>query len=127
MDISNPNNFPRVIELGERHGLPLADSLRSVAIGDPSTRQAMQTLWGRGYLADPHSALAWLALDEDLEDGEQGVFLCTAHPAKFLEVIEATLGIDVPLPPALEAVRNKDILSQTISGEFEVLKAVLRS
>jgi threonine synthase len=116
-----------VIELGERHGLPLADLLRSVSISDPATRQAMRTLWGRGYLADPHSALAWLALDEDLDDEELGVFLCTAHPAKFLEVIEETLGIVIPLPPVLEAVRNKEVLSQAIPGEFEALKAVLRS
>jgi threonine synthase len=125
MDISNPNNFPRVIELGERHGLPLADLLRSVSISDPATRQAMRTLWGRGYLAEPHSALAWLAMDEDLDDEELGVFLCTAHPAKFLEVIEETLGIDIPLPPMLEAVRNKEVLSRTIPGDFAVFRRLL--
>jgi threonine synthase len=125
MDISNPNNFPRVIELGERHGLPLADLLRSVSISDPATRQAMRTLWGRGYLAEPHSALAWLVMDEDLDDEELGVFLCTAHPAKFLEVIEETLGIDIPLPPMLEAVRNKEVLSRTIPGDFAVFRRLL--
>jgi threonine synthase len=51
--------------------------------------------------------------------------LCTAHPAKFLEVIEDTLGIGVELPPALQAVREKTVLSTTIAAEFSALRAVL--
>jgi threonine synthase len=85
----------------------------------------MRELHDRGYLSDPHSALAWSALEQSLEGGEQGVFLCTAHPAKFLEVIEETLGIQVPLPPELEAVRGREVLSSTIPGTFEALKAEL--
>ncbi len=125
MDISLPNNFPRVLELGERHGLVLADLLSSTALDDDQTRKAMRDLYARGYLADPHSALAWAALVQSLEAGEEGVFLCTAHPAKFLEVIEETLGIEIPLPPELEAVKDKDVLSSTIPGEFEALRKEL--
>lgn len=125
MDISNPNNFPRVVELGEHHGLPLQELLYSVSMTDDDTREAMRTLWQTGYLADPHSALAWRALHEGLGHGEEGIFFCTAHPAKFREVIEETLGIDVPLPPELEAVRDKDVLSVTIPGEFAALREVL--
>ncbi|MEE8496509.1 MAG: threonine synthase, partial [Xanthomonadales bacterium] len=108
MDISLPNNFPRVLELGERHGLVLADLLSSTALDDDQTRKAMRDLYARDYLADPHSALAWAALDQSLEAGEEGVFLCTAHPAKFLEVIEETLGIEIPLPPELEEVKDRE-------------------
>jgi threonine synthase len=122
MDISLPNNFPRVLELGERHGLPLAELLTSTSLDDGETRAAMRTLHARGYLADPHSALAWQALDQSLEDGEEGVFLCTAHPAKFLEVIEETLEIEVPLPPELEEVKDEEVLSQTIPGSFVALR-----
>jgi threonine synthase len=125
MDISLPNNFPRVLELGERHGLSLENLLSSLALDDDETRAAMRTLHRRGYLADPHSALAWAALDRCLEPGEEGVFLCTAHPAKFMEVIEETLGIEVPLPEELAAVRHKDVLSQTITGDFGALKRKL--
>jgi threonine synthase len=53
------------------------------------------------------------------------VFLCTAHPAKFLEVIEETLGIEVPLPAELAAVRDKRVLSTTIAGSFDDLKREL--
>ncbi len=55
----------------------------------------------------------------------EGVFLCTAHPAKFLEVLEETLGIELPLPAELEAVRDKEVLSRTIDGAFESLKTEL--
>ncbi len=125
MDISLPNNFPRVLELGERHGLVLADLLSSTALDDDQTRKAMRDLYAHGYLADPHSALAWAALGQSLESGEEGVFLCTAHPAKFLEVIEETLGIEIPLPPELEAVKDKKVLSSTIPGNFEALRKEL--
>jgi threonine synthase len=127
MDISLPNNFPRVLELGERHRLPLADLLTSFALNDDETRAAMTALHRRGYLADPHSALAWAALDRSLEAGEEGLFLCTAHPAKFLEVIEETLGIEVPLPEELAAVRDKAVLSSTIEGRFPALRQELTS
>jgi threonine synthase len=125
MDISLPNNFARVLELGDRHGLPLAELLSSTSLDDDQTRDAMRTLYARGYLADPHSALAWAALDQSLEAGEEGVFLCTAHPAKFLEVIEETLGIEIPLPPELEEVKDKQVLSSTIPGNFEALRKEL--
>jgi threonine synthase len=125
MDISLPNNFPRVLELGKRHGLPLERLLGSTALSDEETREAMRALHRRGYLADPHSALAWMALDRSLEADEEGIFLCTAHPAKFLETIEETLGIELPLPAELEAVRNLEILSKTASGEFEEFRQLL--
>ena len=125
MDISLPNNFPRVLELGARHGLALEDLLTAQSLNDEETRDAMRKLHQRGYLADPHSALAWAALDRSLAGDEQGVFLCTAHPAKFLEVIEETLGIEIPLPAELAEVRDKAVLSQTIPGDFEALKREL--
>ncbi len=99
--------------------------LSSQALDDDETRAAMRTLHRRGYLADPHSALAWAALDRSLEADEEGVFLCTAHPAKFMEVIEETLGIEVPLPAELAAVRDKTVLSSTIAGDFLALKREL--
>ena len=125
MDISLPNNFPRVLEMGERHGLPLRELLHATALDDEATRDAIRALQAAGYLADPHSALAWRALKRSLQPGEEGVFACTAHPAKFLEVIEETLDIEVPLPPELAAVRDRAVLSRTIPGEFDALRAEL--
>jgi threonine synthase len=125
MDISLPNNFPRVLELEDRHGLPLQDLLTSFAISDSETRTAVRDLDARGYLADPHSALAWKALDDRLEDDETGVFLCTAHPAKFRETIEETLERPVTLPAALAQVSEMEVLSSVMPADFDLLRGFL--
>jgi threonine synthase len=125
MDISLPNNFPRVLELGERHGLPLRDLLTSFSISDEETTDAIRSLDTMGYLADPHSALAWKALQDSLADDETGVFLCTAHPAKFRETLEDALDRAVPLPDELQAVADKEILSTVMPADFGLLRSFL--
>ncbi len=125
MDISNPNNFPRVLELEQRHELPLFGLLSSFSLDDEQTRQAMRNLWQQGYLADPHTALAWAALQSSLQADEQGCFLCTAHPAKFLETIQDVLKIELPLPAELVAVKDREVLSRTINGDMAELRTIL--
>jgi threonine synthase len=125
MDISLPNNFPRVLELEDRHGLSLQDLLTSFAISDSETRTAVRDLDAQGYLADPHSALAWKALDDRLEADETGVFLCTAHPAKFKETIEETLARPVTLPAALAQVSEMEVLSSVMPADFDLLRGFL--
>ena len=125
MDISLPNNFPRVLELGERHGLVLQDLLTSFPITDEETLEALRTLDAMGYLADPHSALAWQALQVSLDDDETGVFLCTAHPAKFRETLESALNRSVPLPAELQEVADKEVLSTVMPADFDLLRSFL--
>ena len=125
MDISLPNNFPRVLELEKRHGLNLRQVLSSFAIDDAETRDAERELYGLGYLADPHSALAWKALSGNLSDEETGVFLCTAHPAKFKETIEDVLQEPLDLPAALKQVENKQVLSTVMPADFSMLRGFL--
>lgn len=125
MDVSNPNNFPRVLELESRHGLALTGLLSSFSLDDGQTRAAMKSMWNQGYLADPHTALAWAALDSDLQQDELGCFLSTAHPAKFLETMGEVLGQEIELPEELARVRDMQVLSSTIKGEFAELRALL--
>lgn len=125
MDISQPNNFPRVLALGERHGVDLKQLLRSVSLDDAQTEQSMSALHAAGYVADPHSALGWQALADQLEEGETGLFLCTAHPAKFREEVERVLGIAVELPESLAQVADKPVLSQTLPPDMEALRPLL--
>jgi len=125
MDISLPNNFPRVLELEKRHGLPLQELLTSIAVDDADTKEAVRRLDAESYLADPHSALAWKALKDHLGENETGVFLCTAHPAKFRETIEDTLGRPVILPEELERVSGKKVLSIGMQADFNLLREFL--
>ena len=125
MDISLPNNFPRVLEMEGRHGLPLQDLLTSFSISDTQTRDAVRALDQEGYLADPHSALAWRALTDRLTSNETGVFLCTAHPAKFRETMEETLNRPVTLPAELQHVTEKELLSVSMPANFDLLRAYL--
>lgn len=125
MDISLPNNFPRVLELEKRHGLPLRDLLTSFAVNDADTKEAVRLLDTESYLADPHSALAWKALKDSLREDETGVFLCTAHPAKFRETIEDALGRPVTLPEELEKVSGKEVLSIGMPADFSLLREFL--
>jgi len=125
MDISLPNNFPRVLELEKRHGLPLQDLLTSFAVNDADTKEAVRRLDAESYLADPHSALAWKALNDRLGENESGVFLCTAHPAKFRETIEDSLGRPVTLPEELEKVAGKKVLSTGMKADFSSLREFL--
>jgi threonine synthase len=125
MDISLPNNFPRVLELEKRHGLPLEQLLSSVAVSDAETLDAVRDLDAAGYLADPHSALAWKALVSNLAPTETGVFLCTAHPAKFQATLEAALHRPIPLPAALRAVADRQVLSESMPADYARLRAFL--
>ena len=125
MDISLPNNFPRVLEMEQRHGLPLGELLTSFAISDAQTRDSVAALDNIGYLADPHSALAWKALTDSLTEEETGVFLCTAHPAKFRETIEDVLKCPLTLPAELEQVVQKEVLSTTMPADFKALRTLL--
>ncbi len=125
MDISLPNNFPRVLELEKRHGLVLKNLLLSVSVSDAETLDAIRELDAMGYLADPHSALAWKALADNRAGSECGVFLCTAHPAKFKQTLELALQRPIALPPALQAVAQKRVLSTVMPADFNRLRGFL--
>lgn len=127
MDVSRPNNFQRVLALGDRYGLDLPSLLVSESLSEEYTRNAIRDLHAQGYLADPHSALGWRVLHNHLAEDETGVFLCTAHPAKFRDDIEAVLDMKIKLPRELQAVENREILSGMISSDFEQLRPLLLS
>ena len=130
MDVSQPNNFQRVLALGDNNGVDLGQLLVSESLSDPETREAIVSLHAQGFLADPHTALGWRVLQNHLKkdefgEHETGVFLCTAHPAKFREEIENVLKIKLDLPAELQAVADKEILSETIPADFNVLRQKL--
>ncbi|WP_373100455.1 MULTISPECIES: threonine synthase [Pasteurellaceae] len=124
MDVSRPNNWPRVEELFRRNGWPLSD-LHSAAVSDGQTEDTLRAMYAAGYLCEPHGAVAYRVLQQDLQPGESGLFLCTAHPAKFKESVERILSIQLQLPAALDKHNRLPLLSDTMENDFAALKAYL--
>jgi len=124
MDVSRPNNWPRVEELFKRNGWALSE-LHSAAISDTQTEDTLRAMNQLGYLCEPHGAVAYEVLKQDLQAGETGLFLCTAHPAKFKESVERILDLTLPLPEALDKHNKLPLLSDEMENDFAQLKAYL--
>lgn len=124
MDVSQPNNWPRIEALFVREGWSLKD-LRSGAVSDDETRETMRDLAVKGYISEPHAAIAYRLLRSDLQPGEYGIFLGTAHPAKFLESVEAILGSKLPLPAELAERADLPLLSAVLPADFAALRDYL--
>ncbi|WGE35505.1 threonine synthase [Actinobacillus genomosp. 1] len=124
MDVSRPNNWPRVEELFKRNGWALSD-LGSAALNDAETEAALKAQYAEGYLCEPHGAIAYQVLKDQLQTGETGIFLCTAHPAKFKESVERILNIELPLPEALDKHNKMELLSDTMPADFAKLREYL--
>ncbi|MGB1261932.1 MAG: threonine synthase [Cognaticolwellia sp.] len=124
MDVSNPNNWPRVEHM-LKTGIVEPDCVSSISIDEEQTQMTMIHLAKLGYISEPHAAVAYRALQYNALDNEFGVFLGTAHPAKFKEVVESTLGQPIGLPKELADCASETILSTTASTEFAELRAYL--
>ncbi|GAA6943934.1 threonine synthase [Helicobacter pylori] len=124
MDVSRPNNWPRVEELFKRNGWAL-NELHSAAISDAQTEDTLRAMNQLGYLCEPHGAVAYEVLKQDLQAGETGLFLCTAHPAKFKESVERILDLTLPLPEALDKHNKLPLLSNEMENDFAQLRAYL--
>jgi threonine synthase len=124
MDVSNPNNWPR-IEHMLKAGLVEQDCVTSASIDEEQTQMAMIQLVKLGYISEPHAAVAYRALQYNALDTEFGVFLGTAHPAKFKDIVESTLGQPIGLPKELADCASETILSTTSSTDFAELRAYL--
>ncbi|EDK26121.1 threonine synthase [Vibrionales bacterium SWAT-3] len=125
MDVSQPNNWPRIEELCQLKGWGL-DTLGKGKVSDEQSAESVRDLKAQGYLCEPHGAIAYRLLEEQLQENETGLFLCTAHPAKFKEVVDDILGSDIELPCPLAKHAAMELLSEDLDNDFEALKAVLR-
>lgn len=129
MDVGNPSNFPRMLELYEGSLEELRRDILGVDFTDPQIQQGIQELFATyGYLLDPHSATAYLALREymKLEKRQHtGVFFATAHPAKFLESLTPLVPASIHVPESLLAALYKPKSFFEIPPSFEALKELL--
>lgn len=124
MDISSPNNWPRIEAMFE-FGMVDKALISAETIDEDYTQMGVRKLNELGYVSEPHAAVAYKAVKRSLTDDEVAIFLGTAHPAKFKETVENILGTPVALPQALIDVANKEVLSDKLPADFEQLKAYL--
>ncbi|UOB17236.1 threonine synthase [Abyssalbus ytuae] len=127
MDVGNPSNFIRIQTLFDNDFDLLKTMFSSISYTDDATRQAMQHIFkNSGYITDPHGAVGYLGLKDYLTNssGKAGVFLETAHPVKFLDVVEETLGAKIEIPAQIQSVLGKDKVSVKIN-DYNDLKSYL--
>ncbi len=121
MDVSQPNNWPRIEALFQ-YGYLDESCLSADAVDEDYTQLAMKQLQTEGYISEPHAAVAYKALKREMQDGETGIFLGTAHPAKFRETVENVLGQPISLPQPLVECAGKEGLSAELPADYATLK-----
>lgn len=128
MDVGNPSNFARMLELFNHDFEALKKSIKGYSFSDTETREAMQRVFNQtGYVLDPHGAVGYLGLKKFMstQSTYSGIFLETAHPAKFADVVEAALKTKVELPTRLQKFMNGEKKSVEVNKEFEEFKDLL--
>jgi threonine synthase len=130
MDVGNPSNFIRILEIFHQQLPTLKQVLSSYSITDEETSAAIQALWkDYHYLADPHGAVGALALQRYLREhrGDKGIFLETAHPVKFYNTVEPVIGQTIPQPEVVAALQHKEKQSKKMDARYSELKDFLLS
>jgi threonine synthase len=130
MDVGNPSNFVRIMELFHQQIADLKKVVSSVSITDGQTKETIKTVYEtHHYLLDPHGAVGYHALEQYLEkySAQKGFILETAHPVKFYDVVEPVIGETIPIPLSIQAELKKEKKSQQIKADGNILKEVLYS
>ena len=127
MDVGNPSNFERMKSLFGNEVSEFRKEITSYAFSDQDTKNTMQEVKKKYiYMLDPHGAVAYLGLQKYAENSGVdfvGVLLETAHPAKFVEVVEDVLGEKIDIPEKLQAFGRKEKKSVEFPVDFAKIKA----
>ena len=118
MDVGNPSNFIRIQELYHYNISEFEKDFSSYSFTDTETKDTIRDIFNRTkYIAEPHGAVGYMGLKKEMENHPDtlGIFLETAHPIKFLDVVEPILNIILPIPSQIESVMNKEKLFISIS------------
>lgn len=123
MDVGDPSNFVRILELFKNEFKNLKSNLSSYSFDDPSTLKAMKEVYETtGYMLDPHGAVGYLGLKEFLKKnkGFYGTFLETAHPVKFADTVVKAIGIKPAIPEEVKGILEKEIRKLPIRNYTEL-------
>ena len=126
MDVGDPSNFARVLDLyGDSHSAICAD-ISGATYSNEAIAEIMVNVYAKeGYLLEPHGACGYQALEEGMTEGETGIFLETAHPAKFKENVDSIIGENIDIPEKLQAFMRGTKQSTPLSKEFAEFKQYL--
>lgn len=128
MDVGAPSNFARILDLYGNSHAAISSEISGATYTDEQIRQTVKAVYdGTGYLLDPHGACGYRALSEQLQPGETGVFLETAHPAKFLQTVESIIEDKVAIPEKLQEFMKGVKQSVPMSKDFDSFKCYLMS
>ena len=129
MDVGNPSNFARMMDLYNADLKAMQQDITGYAFTDAETKNAMQLVArDNHYILDPHGAVAYLGIRKYLADNPStvnGIFLETAHPAKFGEVVENAIGESIPLPETLQKFLSGKKQALMVDGGYESFKKTL--
>ena len=126
MDVGNPSNFARILDLYNHNHLTITQLISGCSYSDSMIRQTVKNCYEEtGYLLDPHGACGYRALSESLQPNETGVFLATAHPAKFQETIESIIQETVDIPEKLRVFLEGRKENIALNTEFQGFKEFL--
>ncbi|MCD8310481.1 MAG: threonine synthase [Prevotellaceae bacterium] len=126
MDVGDPSNFARVLDLYGGSHAAISAEISGATYTDEEIADSIRTVWNRyHYLLDPHGACGFRALSQGLRPGESGIFLETAHPAKFKQTVERIIGEPVEVPAKLQAFMQGKKRSLPMPKAFEAFKAYL--
>jgi threonine synthase len=130
MDVGDPSNFIRILEIFNKEFIPLKNVLTSYSISDEETRSIVKEVFlNKNYLLDPHGAVGYLALKKYLQThpGMQGIFLETAHPVKFYDVVEPIIEQEVPMPSSIKYLFKEKKQSIKMNVDYNSFKDYLLS
>ena len=128
MDVGDPSNFVRIMEIFQQQFGNLRAKVSSCSITDAVTKQTLLDVYQQhNYLCDPHGAVAYRALEDYLQTNpnNKGIFLETAHPVKFYDVVEPVIGQTVEIPESIKADLVKEKKSTVINAGASELKSFL--
>ena len=126
MDVGDPSNFARILDLYKSSHAEICNHISGATYSDDEIAATMKKCYEQtGYVLDPHGACAYQALKDNLKDGETGVFLETAHPAKFKEKVDAILSTNIEIPTRLADFMKGKKQSLEMAAEFSAFKQFL--
>ncbi len=126
MDVGDPSNFVRILDLYNHSHAEIAAEISGVSYTDEEIADGIRACLSKNsYLLDPHGACGYLALKEGLTEDEKGIFLETAHPAKFAETVEEIIGKKVEIPQKLQKFMKGKKQSIELGADFDGFKEFL--